>query len=155
MGAGSVEGSLDASNMLKPSLARGDLHCIGATTLDEYRLHIEKDAALARRFQSIYIGEPSVIESISILRGLKDSYEKHHGVRILDSAIISAVNLSKRYISDRYLPDKAIDLVDEASSRRRIELDSKPESLDEIDRKLIQFKIEREALQKESDIDSK
>ena len=155
VGAGSVEGSLDASNMLKPSLARGDLHCIGATTLDEYRLHIEKDAALARRFQSIYIGEPNVIESISILRGLKDSYEKHHGVRISDSAIISAVNLSKRYISDRYLPDKAIDLIDEASSRRRIELDSKPESLDEIDRKLIQFKIEREALQKESDIESK
>ncbi|MEE8189014.1 MAG: ATP-dependent chaperone ClpB [Kiloniellales bacterium] len=151
VGAGKAEGAMDASNMLKPALARGELHCVGATTLDEYRQHIEKDAALARRFQAVFVSEPSVEETISILRGLKEKYELHHGVRITDSAIVSAATLSNRYISDRFLPDKAIDLIDEAASRMRMEVDSKPEEIDELDRRLIQLKIERVALQKESD----
>jgi ATP-dependent Clp protease ATP-binding subunit ClpB len=155
VGAGKAEGAMDASNMLKPALARGELHCVGATTLDEYRKYIEKDAALARRFQSVVVGEPSVNETISILRGLKEKYELHHGVRITDAAIVSAATLSNRYITDRFLPDKAIDLVDEAASRLRMEVDSKPEEIDEVDRKLIQLKIEREALKKESDAASK
>ena len=137
--------------MLKPALARGDIHCIGATTLDEYRKHIEKDAALARRFQPIFTGEPNIDETISILRGLKERYEAHHGVRISDRAIIAAVKLSDRYITDRFMPDKAIDLMDEAASRRRIELDSKPEELEEIDRQLILLKIEKQAIQNEKD----
>ena len=149
VGAGKAEGAMDASNMLKPALARGELHCIGATTLDEYRKNIEKDAALARRFQPVFVGEPSVEETISILRGLKEKYEIHHGVRIADSAIIAAATLSNRYITDRFLPDKAIDLIDEAASRLRIEAESKPEKLDELDRRIIQLKIEREALKKE------
>ncbi|MCB2081034.1 MAG: AAA family ATPase, partial [Rickettsiales bacterium] len=144
-----------ASNLLKPALARGELHCIGATTLDEYRKHIEKDAALARRFQSVYISEPTVEDTISILRGLKEKYEVHHGVQISDSALVAAATLSNRYISDRFLPDKAIDLVDEAASRLRMAVDSKPEALDELDRKIIQLKIEREALKKEKDSASK
>lgn len=151
MGAGKADGAMDAANMLKPALARGELHCVGATTLDEYRQHIEKDAALARRFQSVYVSEPSVEETISILRGLKEKYELHHGIRITDAAIVSAAVLSDRYISDRFLPDKAIDLVDEAASRLRMEVDSKPEEIDELDRKIIQLKIEREALKKEKD----
>ena len=151
VGTGAAEGSMDASNMLKPALARGELHCIGATTLDEYRQHIEKDAALARRFQTVLVSEPTVEDTISILRGLKEKYEVHHGVRITDSAIVSAATLSNRYITDRFLPDKAIDLVDEASSRLRMEVDSKPEEIDELDRKIIQLKIEREALKKETD----
>ena len=151
VGAGAAEGAMDASNMLKPALARGELHCVGATTLDEYRKHIEKDAALARRFQPVFVAEPSVVDSISILRGLKEKYELHHGVRITDSALVSAANLSNRYITDRFLPDKAIDLVDEAASRRRMEVDSKPEEIDEIDRRIIQMKIEQEALKKETD----
>eukprot|EP00752_Nemacystus_decipiens_P000131 g131.t1 len=151
VGAGAAEGSMDASNMLKPALARGELHCVGATTLDEYRKHIEKDAALARRFQSVFVAEPTVEDTISILRGLKEKYEVHHGVRITDGAIVSAATLSNRYISDRFLPDKAIDLVDEAASRLRMEVDSKPEEIDELDRRIIQLKIEREALKKESD----
>jgi len=151
VGAGAAEGAMDASNMLKPALARGELHCIGATTLDEYRKHIEKDAALARRFQPVFVGEPTVEEAISILRGLKEKYELHHGVRITDAAIVAAATLSNRYITDRYLPDKAIDLVDEAASRLRMEVDSKPEEIDELDRRIIQLKIEREALKKESD----
>src|SRR5690606_4813197 len=151
VGAGAAEGAMDASNMLKPALARGELHCIGATTLDEYRKHIEKDAALARRFQPVFVGEPTVEEAISILRGLKEQYELHHGVRITDAAIVAAATLSNRYITDRYLPDKAIDLVDEAASRLRMEVDSKPEEIDELDRRIIQLKIEREALKKESD----
>jgi ATP-dependent Clp protease ATP-binding subunit ClpB len=155
VGAGKAEGAMDASNMLKPALARGDLHCVGATTLDEYRQHIEKDAALARRFQSVFVAEPSVEETISILRGLKEKYELHHGVRITDSAIVAAATLSNRYITDRFLPDKAIDLVDEAASRLRMEVDSKPEEIDELDRRLIQLKIEQSALQKESDPGSK
>jgi ATP-dependent Clp protease ATP-binding subunit ClpB len=155
VGAGKAEGAMDASNMLKPALARGELHCIGATTLDEYRKNIEKDAALARRFQPVFVGEPSVEETISILRGLKEKYEIHHGVRIADSAIIAAAALSNRYITDRFLPDKAIDLIDEAASRLRIEAESKPEKLDELDRRIIQLKIEREALKKESDPASK
>ncbi len=155
VGAGAAEGSIDASNMLKPSLARGELHCIGATTLDEYRQHIEKDAALARRFQPIIVGEPDVEETISILRGLKERYEAHHGVRIADSALVAASKLSNRYLTERFMPDKAIDLMDEAASRRRMELDSKPEKLDEIDRRIIQLKIEREALQNEMDEGSK
>ena len=155
VGAGAAEGAMDASNMLKPMLARGELHCIGATTLDEYRKHIEKDAALARRFQSVMIGEPTVEDTISILRGLKEKYELHHGVRITDSAIVSAATLSNRYITDRFLPDKAIDLIDEASSRLRMEVDSKPEEIDELDRRIIQLKIEQEALKKESDQASK
>ena len=151
VGAGAAEGSMDASNMLKPALARGELHCVGATTLDEYRKHIEKDAALARRFQPVLVSEPGVVETVSILRGLKEKYELHHGVRITDSALVAAANLSNRYITDRFLPDKAIDLMDEAASRRRMEVDSKPEQIDELDRKIIQLKIEREALKKEDD----
>jgi ATP-dependent Clp protease ATP-binding subunit ClpB len=155
VGAGKAEGAIDASNMLKPALARGELHCIGATTLDEYRKYIEKDAALARRFQPVFVGEPTVEETISILRGLKEKYELHHGVRISDGAIIAAATLSRRYITDRQLPDKAIDLIDEAASRLRMEIDSKPEELDELDRRIMQLKIEREALKKESDPASK
>lgn len=151
VGAGKAEGAMDASNMLKPALARGELHCVGATTLDEYRKHIEKDAALARRFQPVFVGEPSVEDTISILRGLKEKYELHHGIRITDGAIVAAATLSNRYITDRFLPDKAIDLVDEAASRLRIEVDSKPEEIDELDRRIIQLKIEREALKKEKD----
>jgi ATP-dependent Clp protease ATP-binding subunit ClpB len=155
VGAGRAEGSMDASNLLKPALARGELHCIGATTLDEYRKHVEKDAALARRFQPVFVSEPSVEDTISILRGLKEKYEVHHGVRISDAAIVAAATLSHRYISDRFLPDKAIDLMDEAASRLRMQVDSKPEELDELDRRIIQLKIEREALKKESDKASK
>jgi ATP-dependent Clp protease ATP-binding subunit ClpB len=151
VGAGKAEGAMDASNMLKPALARGELHCIGATTLDEYRKNIEKDAALARRFQPVFVDEPTVEETISILRGLKEKYEIHHGVRITDSAIVSAATLSHRYITDRHLPDKAIDLIDEAASRLRMVIDSKPEEIDELDRRIIQLKIEREALRKETD----
>jgi ATP-dependent Clp protease ATP-binding subunit ClpB len=146
---------MDASNMLKPALARGELHCIGATTLDEYRKHVEKDAALARRFQPVFVTEPSVEDTISILRGLKEKYELHHRVRITDGAIVAAATLSHRYITDRFLPDKAIDLVDEAASRLRMEADSKPEEIDELDRRIIQMKIEREALRKETDVASK
>ena len=155
VGAGKTDGAMDASNLLKPALARGELHCVGATTLDEYRKHVEKDAALARRFQPVFINEPTVEDTISILRGLKEKYELHHGVRIADSALVSASTLSNRYITDRFLPDKAIDLMDEAASRLRMQVDSKPEELDEIDRRLIQLKIEREALVKESDAASK
>ncbi|MDA0367121.1 MAG: ATP-dependent chaperone ClpB [Proteobacteria bacterium] len=155
VGAGAAEGSMDASNLLKPALARGELHCVGATTLDEYRKHVEKDAALARRFQAVFVSEPTVEDTISILRGLKEKYELHHGVRITDSAIVAAATMSNRYISDRFLPDKAIDLVDEAASRLRMEVDSKPEELDELDRRVIQLKIEREALKKETDKASK
>ncbi len=155
VGAGKADGAMDASNLLKPALARGELHCVGATTLDEYRKHVEKDAALARRFQPIFIGEPSVEDSISILRGIKEKYELHHGVRITDSAIVAAATLSNRYISDRFLPDKAIDLMDEAGARLRMQVDSKPEELDEIDRRIMQLQIEREALKKESDAASK
>ena len=155
VGAGKAEGAMDASNMLKPALARGELHCVGATTLDEYRKNIEKDAALARRFQPVFVAEPSVEETISILRGLKEKYELHHGVRITDAAIVAAGTLSNRYISDRFLPDKAIDLVDEAASRLRMEVDSKPEEIDELDRRLVQMKIEQAALRKESDEASK
>jgi ATP-dependent Clp protease ATP-binding subunit ClpB len=151
VGAGKTEGAMDASNLLKPALARGELHCVGATTLDEYRKYVEKDAALARRFQSVFVGEPTVEDTVSILRGLKEKYEVHHGVRISDSAIVAAATLSNRYITDRFLPDKAIDLVDEAASRVRMAVDSKPEALDEIDRRLVQLKIEREALRKETD----
>lgn len=151
VGAGAADGAMDASNMLKPALARGELHCIGATTLDEYRKHIEKDAALARRFQSVYVSQPNVEETISILRGIKPKYELHHGIRISDSAIVSAATLSDRYITDRFLPDKAIDLVDEAASRIRMKVDSKPEDIDTLDRKIIQLKIEQEALKKETD----
>ena len=155
VGAGKAEGAMDASNMLKPALARGELHCIGATTLDEYRKNIEKDAALARRFQPVFVDEPTVEETISILRGLKEKYELHHGVRITDGAIVAAATLSHRYITDRQLPDKAIDLIDEAASRLRMEIDSKPEQIDELDRRIIQLKIEREALKKENDPASK
>jgi len=151
VGAGKADGAMDASNLLKPELARGALHCIGATTLDEYRKHVEKDAALARRFQPVFVGEPSVEDTISILRGIKDKYELHHGVRITDGAIVAAATLSNRYITDRFLPDKAIDLMDEAGSRLRMEVDSKPEELDELDRRIIQLKIEREALKRETD----
>lgn len=151
VGAGKVDGAMDASNLLKPMLARGELHCIGATTLDEYRKYIEKDAALARRFQSVYVKEPTILDTISILRGIKEKYEIHHGIRIADSAIIAAATLSERYITDRFLPDKAIDLLDEAASRLKIEISSKPEELDELDRKIMQLKIEIGALQKESD----
>ncbi|MBX6746017.1 MAG: ATP-dependent chaperone ClpB, partial [Acetobacteraceae bacterium] len=151
VGAGKAEGAMDASNLLKPALARGELHCIGATTLDEYRKHIEKDAALARRFQPVFVGEPSVEDTISILRGIKEKYELHHGVRIADAALVAAATLSNRYITDRFLPDKAIDLVDEAASRLRMQVDSKPEELDAIDRDLMRLKIEREALKKEDD----
>ena len=155
IGAGKGDGAMDASNMLKPALARGELRCIGATTLDEYRRHVEKDTALARRFQPVFISEPGVEDTVSILRGLKEKYELHHGVRITDAAIIAAASLSNRYITDRFLPDKAIDLIDEAASRLRMEVDSKPEALDEVDRRLIQMKIEREALKKESDLGSR
>jgi ATP-dependent Clp protease ATP-binding subunit ClpB len=155
VGAGAAEGAMDASNLLKPALARGDLQCVGATTLDEYHKHVEKDAALARRFQSVLVAEPDVEDTVSILRGLKEKYELHHGVRITDSAIVAAATLSNRYITDRFLPDKAIDLVDEAASRLRMEVDSKPEELDELDRRMIQMKIEREALKKEDDAASK
>src|SRR5271167_2777510 len=155
VGAGKAEGAMDASNMLKPALARGELHCIGATTLDEYRKNIEKDAALARRFQPVFVDEPSVEDTISILRGIKEKYELHHGVRITASAIVAAATLSNRYITDRFLPDKAIDLIDEAASRQRMQVDSKPEELDELDRRIIQLKIEQEALKKETDAASK
>lgn len=155
VGAGAAEGSVDASNLLKPALARGELRCIGATTLDEYRKYIEKDAALERRFQQVYIGEPSVEDTIAILRGLKERYEVHHGVRIKDSAIVAAATLSHRYIADRFLPDKAIDLIDEAASKLRIEIDSMPIELDEIERKIMQLEIEKEALKKETDPASK
>ncbi len=155
VGAGAAEGAMDASNMLKPALARGELHCVGATTLDEYRKHIEKDAALARRFQPVFVNEPSVEDIISILRGIKEKYELHHGVRITDAAIVAAATLSNRYITDRFLPDKAIDLMDEAASRLRMEAESKPEEIDELDRRILQHKIEREALKKESDSASK
>jgi ATP-dependent Clp protease ATP-binding subunit ClpB len=155
VGAGKADGAMDASNLLKPALARGELHCVGATTLDEYRKHVEKDAALARRFQPVFVDEPSVEDTISILRGLKEKYELHHGVRITDSAIVAAATLSNRYISDRFLPDKAIDLIDEAASRLRMQVDSKPEELDELDRRIIQLKIEQEALKKETDAASK
>jgi len=155
VGAGKAEGAMDASNMLKPALARGELHCVGATTLDEYRKHIEKDAALARRFQPVFVTEPSVEDTISILRGIKEKYELHHGVRIADAAIVAAATLSNRYISDRFLPDKAIDLMDEAASRIRMQVDSKPEDIDELDRRILQLQIEREALRKESDTASK
>ncbi|MDP1632411.1 MAG: ATP-dependent chaperone ClpB [Caulobacter sp.] len=155
VGAGKSDGAMDASNLLKPALARGELHCVGATTLDEYRKHVEKDAALARRFQSVFVGEPTVEDTVSILRGLKEKYELHHGVRISDSAIVAAATLSNRYIADRFLPDKAIDLMDEAASRVRMAVDSKPEELDEIDRRLVMLKIEREALKKETDPASK
>jgi ATP-dependent Clp protease ATP-binding subunit ClpB len=151
VGAGKAEGAMDASNMLKPALARGELHCVGATTLDEYQKHIEKDAALARRFQPVFVSEPSVEDTISILRGIKEKYEVHHGVRITDGAIVAAATLSNRYITDRFLPDKAIDLMDEAAARLRMEAESKPEEIDELDRRVIQLKIEREALKKESD----
>ncbi len=155
VGAGKADGAMDASNLLKPALARGELHCVGATTLDEYRKHVEKDAALARRFQPIFVSQPTVEDTISILRGLKEKYEAHHGVRITDSAIIAAATLSDRYIADRFLPDKAIDLIDEAASRQRMQVDSKPEELDELDRRIMQLKIEQEALKKETDTASK
>ena len=155
VGAGQADGAMDASNLIKPELARGTLHCIGATTLDEYRKHVEKDAALARRFQPVFVGEPTVEDTISILRGIKEKYELHHGVRITDGALVAAATLSNRYITDRFLPDKAIDLIDEAASRLRMQVDSKPEALDELDRRVIQLKIEREALRKESDAASR
>src|SRR5487761_2534514 len=155
IGGGKADGAMDASNLLKPALARGELHCIGATTLDEYRKHVEKDAALARRFQPIFVSEPTVEDTISILRGLKDKYEQHHGVRIADSAIVAAATLSNRYITDRFLPDKAIDLIDEAAARLRMQVDSKPEELDELDRRIMQLKIEQEALRKETDAASR
>jgi ATP-dependent Clp protease ATP-binding subunit ClpB len=155
VGAGKADGAMDASNLLKPALARGELHCVGATTLDEYRKHVEKDAALARRFQPVFVGEPTVEDTVSILRGIKEKYELHHGVRILDSALVAAASLSNRYITDRFLPDKAIDLVDEAAARLRMQVDSKPEELDEVDRRLVQLKIEQEALKKETDAASK
>jgi ATP-dependent Clp protease ATP-binding subunit ClpB len=155
VGAGKADGAMDASNLLKPALARGDLHCIGATTLDEYRKHVEKDAALARRFQPVFVSQPTVADTISILRGLKEKYELHHGVHITDAAIVAAATLSNRYIADRFLPDKAIDLIDEAASRQRMQVDSKPEELDELDRRIIQLKIEQEALKKETDAASK
>ena len=155
VGAGKADGAMDASNLLKPALARGELHCIGATTLDEYRKHVEKDAALARRFQPVFVSQPTVEDTISILRGLKEKYEVHHGVRITDAAIVAAATLSNRYIADRFLPDKAIDLIDEAASRQRMQVDSKPEELDELDRRIMQLKIEQEALKKETDAASK
>ncbi|KRE08905.1 ATP-dependent chaperone ClpB [Bosea sp. Root670] len=155
VGAGKTDGAMDASNLLKPALARGELHCVGATTLDEYRKYVEKDAALARRFQPVFVDEPTVEDTISILRGLKEKYEQHHRVRITDSALVSAATLSNRYITDRFLPDKAIDLVDEAGARLRMQVDSKPEELDSIDREIVRLKIEQEALKKESDAGSK
>src|ERR1019366_3738800 len=155
VGAGKAEGAMDAGNLLKPMLARGELHCIGATTLDEYRKHIEKDAALERRFQPVMVHQPSVEDTISILRGLRDRYEVHHGIRIRDSALVAAAVLSNRYITDRFLPDKAIDLVDEAGAKLRTEIDSMPTELDEASRRMMQLEIEREALRKESDDASK
>jgi ATP-dependent Clp protease ATP-binding subunit ClpB len=155
VGAGKSEGAMDAANLIKPALARGELHCIGATTLDEYRKHVEKDAALARRFQPVFVEEPTVEDTISILRGIKEKYELHHGVRITDAALVAAATLSHRYITDRFLPDKAIDLMDEAASRLRMEVDSKPEELDALDRQILQFQIEAEALKKEDDAASK
>src|SRR5476651_1921806 len=155
VGAGKAEGAMDAGNMLKPALARGELHCIGATTLDEYRKYIEKDAALERRFQKVMVNEPSVEDTIAILRGLKEKYEVHHGVDITDPAIVAAAELSQRYITDRFLPDKAIDLIDEAASRIKMEIDSKPEVMDRLDRRIIQLKIEREAMKREKDEASK
>jgi ATP-dependent Clp protease ATP-binding subunit ClpB len=155
IGAGKADGAMDASNLLKPALARGELHCIGATTLDEYQKHVEKDAALARRFQPVFVSEPTVEDTISILRGLKDKYEQHHGVRITDSALVAAATLSNRYITDRFLPDKAIDLMDEAAARLKMQVDSKPEELDSLDREIIRRKIEQEALKKESDAGSR
>src|SRR5690606_2637289 len=149
VGAGKTDGAVDASNLLKPALARGDLHVVGATTLDEYRQHVEKDAALERRFQPVYVGEPSVEDTVAILRGLKEKYEVHHGVRITDDALVSAATLSDRYIGDRFLPDKAIDLVDEAASRLRIEIDSLPQEIDEVERRILQLEIERQSLIKE------
>src|SRR5687767_5339488 len=154
VGAGAAEGAMDAGNMLKPLLARGELRVVGATTLDEYRKHIEKDAALERRFQPVYVGEPSVDDTVAILRGLKERYETHHGVRITDGAIVAAATLSHRYIGDRFLPDKAIDLIDEAASRLRIEIDSMPQEIDEVERRIVQLEIERQALQKEKDVAS-
>src|SRR5205085_1060368 len=155
VGAGAAEGAIDASNMLKPALARGELRCVGATTLNEYKKYIEKDAALERRFQQIYVGEPTVEDTIAILRGLKERYEVHHGVRIKDSAIVAAATLSNRYITDRFLPDKAIDLIDEAASRLRIEIDSLPQEIDVVEREIMQLEIERQALQREEDERSK
>ncbi|MBB4019256.1 ATP-dependent Clp protease ATP-binding subunit ClpB [Chelatococcus caeni] len=155
VGAGKADGAMDASNLLKPALARGELHCVGATTLDEYRKHVEKDAALARRFQPVFVSEPTVEDTVSILRGLKEKYEQHHGVRIQDAALVAAATLSNRYITDRFLPDKAIDLVDEAAARLRMQVDSKPEELDSLDREIVRLKIEAEALKKESDAASK
>src|SRR5699024_8564848 len=155
IGAGKGDGAMDAANLIKPALARGELHCIGATTLDEYRKYIEKDAALARRFQPVLIEEPTVEDTISILRGIKEKYELHHGVRISDAALVAAATLSHRYITDRFLPDKAIDLVDEAASRLRMEVDSKPEELDALDRQILQMQIEAEALKKEDDAASR
>ncbi|MCP2222623.1 MULTISPECIES: ATP-dependent chaperone ClpB [Bradyrhizobium] len=155
IGAGKTDGAMDASNLLKPALARGELHCVGATTLDEYRKHVEKDAALARRFQPVFVSQPTVEDTISILRGLKDKYEQHHGVRISDAALVAAAMLSNRYITDRFLPDKAIDLVDEAAARLKMQVDSKPEELDSLDREIVRLKIEQEALKKESDAGSK
>ncbi|MHC2331753.1 ATP-dependent chaperone ClpB [Bradyrhizobium sp. USDA 4454] len=155
IGAGKTDGAMDASNLLKPALARGELHCVGATTLDEYRKHVEKDAALARRFQPVFVSQPTVEDTISILRGLKDKYEQHHGVRISDAALVAAATLSNRYITDRFLPDKAIDLVDEAAARLKMQVDSKPEELDSLDREIVRRKIEQEALKKESDAGSK
>src|SRR6187401_3252833 len=155
VGAGKADGAMDASNLLKPALARGELHCVGATTLDEYQKHVEKDAALARRFQPVFVNEPSVEDTISILRGIKEKYEQHHGVRITDSALVAATTLSNRYITDRFLPDKAIDLVDEAAARLKMQVDSKPEELDSMDREIIRLKIEQEALKKETDAGSK
>jgi ATP-dependent Clp protease ATP-binding subunit ClpB len=155
VGAGATQGAMDAGNLLKPMLARGELRCIGATTLDEYRKYIEKDAALERRFQQVFVDQPTVADTISILRGLKDRYETHHNVKISDSALVAAATLSTRYISDRFLPDKAIDLVDEAAAKLKMEVTSKPEELDEVDRKILQFEMERLSLQKESDPASK
>ena len=155
VGAGKADGAMDASNLLKPALARGELHCIGATTLDEYKKHVEKDAALARRFQPVFVSEPTVEDTVSILRGLKDKYEQHHGVTITDSAIVAAATLSNRYITDRFLPDKAIDLVDEAAARLKMQVDSKPEALDAIDRDIVRLRIEQEALKKERDAGSR
>ncbi|MDQ2894012.1 MAG: AAA family ATPase, partial [Pseudomonadota bacterium] len=151
IGAGKSEGAMDAGNLLKPALARGELHCVGATTLDEYRKYVEKDPALQRRFQPVFVGEPTVEDTISILRGLKDRYELHHGVRITDASLVAAATLSNRYITDRFLPDKAIDLMDEAASRIRMEVESKPEEIETLDRRIIQLKIEREALKRETD----
>ncbi len=155
VGAGKAEGAMDAGNMLKPALARGELHCVGATTLDEYRKYVEKDAALERRFQKVLVNEPSVEDTIAILRGLKERYATHHKVEITDPAIVAAATLSHRYITDRQLPDKAIDLIDEAASKIRMEMDSKPEEMDRLDRRIIQLKMEREALKKEKDEASK